>query len=170
MQIIDGLQNTIDQDPDVVVSADVIDLEKISTDFHEQFYTYFEKIESQLTFNFTEIKEIRYPKVYLNSILSNLISNSIKYTSSDQPLMIKIIGRKHEDKFELIVEDNGIGIDLDKNGGQLFKAFTRSTKQGEGKGMGLNIVHHIITKNGGEISVKSVPGEGTTFYCYLKEY
>lgn len=167
--IIDALQDTIDQDPDLEVTADLIDMDNIAGDLREQFDSYFENIGGQLLFDFKKGEMFTYPSVYLNSILSNLISNSIKYASG-KPLKVKVSGRRKKNMFELKVKDNGIGIDLEKHGNKLFKIFNRFTEQGEGKGMGLNIVHYIITKNGGDIKVESTPGKGTAFYCYLKEY
>ncbi|NJK85242.1 MAG: ATP-binding protein [Bacteroidales bacterium] len=46
----------------------------------------------------------------------------------------------------------------------------RFTSKAEGTGMGLYIVKNIIEKNGGYVHVQSKPNEGTTFYCFLKEY
>ena len=170
LAILDGLQQTINEDPDIALSADEVDLHSVVEDLHEQFDPYLLQIGGQMTFDFGKVKEIRYPRVYLYSILSNMISNSIKY-ASDEPLVIQITGRKSDKSlFELEVKDNGIGIDLKRYGNRMFKPLNRFTAQGEGTGLGLSIVRHFITKNGGDIMVESTPGKGTMFTCYLKEY
>jgi light-regulated signal transduction histidine kinase (bacteriophytochrome) len=60
--------------------------------------------------------------------------------------------------------------DLKRFGSELFKPFSRFNSTIEGTGMGLYIVKNIIEQNGGHIDVTSIPGKGTSFYCYLKEY
>lgn len=166
--IINDLQKTIDHDPDIAIKADQLNLNIIATELQEQFSSYLDKPHGTIQFSFTDT-DIIYPKVYINSILTNLISNAIKY-ASEAPLRVNVTGQRNKKYFELRIEDNGIGIDLAKYEKQLFKPFNRFTEQGEGKGMGLNIVHYIITKNGGEIKIESEPGKGTTFLCFLKEY
>jgi two-component system CheB/CheR fusion protein len=75
------------------------------------------------------------------------------------------------DEFVLIrIEDNGLGIDLQKYGNSLFEPFKRLTTQGEGSGLGLHLVKTMVEHNGGLIQVKSEPGIGTSFTLYLKEY
>ena len=61
-------------------------------------------------------------------------------------------------------------MDLETIGRDLFKPFKRFNDNISGTGMGLYIVKNIIEQNGGKVNVTSKPGEGTTFYCYLKAY
>ena len=114
---------------------------------------------------------VRYIEPFLFSILKNLISNSIKYSRDHVPLQIRI-STKSEGMFTLLTcSDNGIGIDLTKYEKKLFSPFQRlEVDKATGTGMGLYLIKNIIEKNGGYIQIESTPGEGTTFYCYLKEY
>jgi len=113
---------------------------------------------------------INYGKVHALSILRNLISNAVKYSESCPNPKITISTSKQEDYILLKVKDNGIGIDMKKARNQLFKPFTRLTNKAGGTGMGLYIIKNIIEKNGGYIRIESEPDQGTTFYCYLREY
>ncbi|MFW6290515.1 MAG: PAS domain-containing sensor histidine kinase [Mariniphaga sp.] len=116
-------------------------------------------------------RTIRYVEPFLNSILKNLISNAIKYRRTEVPLKIEITTLQHGEYTLLIVRDNGIGIDLALHGKQLFSPFHRiNSSQSKGTGVGLYIIKKIIKQNGGYIETESTPGEGTAFYCYLKEY
>jgi PAS domain S-box-containing protein len=117
------------------------------------------KIES----DFTEIDELLAYKSYLYSIFYNLISNSIKYRQQQVPCVIKIKSRVSNKKFELIFADNGLGIDLNKLGNQVFGLYKRFHLNIEGKGMGLFMVKKQVEMLGGKISIKSAVNVGTEF-------
>lgn len=101
----------------------------------------------------------------IGQVLINLVTNSIKYSSNDQPVEVKI--DKGENNCVLVsVKDHGIGIpenDLDK----IFNRFYRVTGENEdtysGFGIGLFLSNEIIKRHQGSISVKSKIGEGSLF-------
>ncbi len=118
-----------------------------------------------------EKPEISYIELFLYSIINNLISNAIKYRREDVPLSVQITTQYKDDFTLLAISDNGIGIDLESYGKKLFSPFHRvNPKINKGTGIGLYMIKEILELNGGHITVESTPGEGTTFYCYLKEY
>jgi light-regulated signal transduction histidine kinase (bacteriophytochrome) len=123
-----------------------------------------EKEIFQLKWNFDEADEMVTLKSYMHSIFFNLISNSIKYKQPDLIPVIEIISRKTPKKIELIFRDNGLGIDLEKNGSQLFGLYKRFHQHtAEGKGMGLYMVKTQVETLNGKINVKSKVNEGTEF-------
>jgi len=67
----------------------------------------------------------------------------------------------------LTVQDNGLGIDLERYGPQLFQLFRRFHPTVEGTGMGLYLVNRIVQDHGGRLEVDSTVDEGTTFRVYL---
>jgi len=104
-----------------------------------------------------------------NTILYNLISNSIKFTGQDGQITI---GANPEDDFLCIsVADTGIGIPA-KIVAKLFKiagnVSRRGTNDEAGTGLGLVICKEFVEKMGGKIWLESEEGEGTTFYFTLK--
>ncbi len=126
---------------------------------------------SAINLDIKEKSAIRYIEPLLYSVIKNLISNSIKYSRDDVPLHIKISTQKEKNYTLLAVNDNGIGIDMNKYGEKIFSPFQRfEVDKATGTGIGLYLIKSIIEKNGGYINVESTPGKGTTFYCYLKEY
>ena len=96
-------------------------------------------------------------------VLSNLISNAIKYRDflkKKSFLKIRVISSKEH--AVVIVEDNGIGID-DKEKEKIFEMFYRATNVSTGSGLGLYIVKETLTKLGGNIQIESKVNVGTKF-------
>jgi signal transduction histidine kinase len=111
--------------------------------------------------------EIIYSKVYLESILYNLISNAIKYSPGDKQLQLDISSTYKDGRQCLQISDNGLGMDLTEVSKYLFKPF-RLTKNTNGcHGFGLYMIKSQIESLGGEISVISEPNSGTTFTVLL---
>ncbi len=97
----------------------------------------------------------------------NLLSNAIKYNRPGGK--ITLAAENRPGGVEIRVSDTGIGIPRDALP-QLFAKFYRvpgSEQRAQGTGLGLSIVKRIVESHGGEISVASVEGEGTTFTIYL---
>ena len=118
-----------------------------------------------------EKESIKYIKPFLFSIMQNLINNSVKYRREDVSLKIEISSKKEREYTLLVIRDNGIGIDMEKHGRYIFSPFGRvAAKDVKGTGIGLYLVKNIIEKNQGYVKAESTPGEGSAFYCYLKEY
>ncbi len=69
----------------------------------------------------------------------------------------------------ITITDSGCGIE-DHVIGHIFEPFYTTKSTGKGTGLGLSVVHGIILELGGDIGVKSRPGEGTTFHIYLPEF
>ena len=114
-----------------------------------------------------EIASIRYPKVFLESIFYNLISNALKYSNPNKTPVIIISTYSVDDRVLLSVRDNGLGINLEKYGGKLFKLNQVFHPGHDSKGVGLFITKAQIESFGGSIKVKSKEGEGSEFIVTL---
>ncbi len=106
----------------------------------------------------------------LKIILSNLLSNSIKYRSfhRDQSF-IKISANVDKDKTKINIEDNGIGISQSKQD-NVFDMFYRASESSEGSGLGLYIVKNVVEKMKGSISMQSEEQKGTKFLIELPNH
>lgn len=113
--------------------------------------------------DFEECTTIRYPKVYLESVLLNLITNAIKYRSTKRALTIRLSSRIADGSVLLTCEDNGLGIDLKKYGEKIFGMNKTFHPNPDSRGMGLFITRNQLESLGGSISVESEPEEGTVF-------
>lgn len=102
-------------------------------------------------------------KAMFHSIFYNLLSNALKYQSTNRGLIVKLRANQLEDTTHIEFSDNGIGIDLESHGKDMFKLYKRFHPGVHGKGVGLYLVRMQVESMGGIISVDSTPGAGTTF-------
>jgi signal transduction histidine kinase len=102
-------------------------------------------------------------KSYVQSIIHNLISNAIKYKSQHRNPEISIGVWKESGHTHIEVSDNGMGIDLEQYGPQMFGLYKRFTAQNEGKGLGLHMTKAQVESLGGSITVESELEKGTSF-------
>ena len=118
-------------------------------------------------FDFQVNVNLEYPFVTdmsrINTILKNLITNSIKYYNLEEPspfINIDILSKR--DSKVISVADNGQGIP-NKYHEQVFDMFFRGTERSTGSGLGLYIVAEIVEKMNGRIDLVSAPNKGTNF-------
>jgi signal transduction histidine kinase len=109
----------------------------------------------------------------LRQALANLLGNAIKFTRGRDPAVIEV-GRRDEPAAGggavYYVKDNGAGFDM-RYHDKLFGVFQRlhGADEFEGTGVGLAIVHKVITRHGGQVWAESQPGAGATFYFTLRQ-
>jgi two-component system, sensor histidine kinase and response regulator len=100
-----------------------------------------------------------FDRARLEQALSNLLTNAIKHGAD--PITVSAFER--QGVLHLVVDDNGRGVPPDELP-HLFDAF-KKRRGSDGLGLGLFIVREIIRAHGGEVEVRSEPGQGTTFSC-----
>jgi len=99
----------------------------------------------------------------MSQALGNLLSNAIKYTPPEGE--IDLSAGTVADEIWISVRDTGVGISLDEQD-KVFEPFYRSTRERrfpQGLGLGLTIARELIAAHGGELTIESVPEEGTVF-------
>lgn len=100
----------------------------------------------------------------LVSALGNLVENAVKYSDDRGRVEISVSGES--DKVSIQVSDHGPGIpnqDLDRIFERFYRVDRARSRDTGGTGLGLAIVRHVASNHGGEVSVASVEGEGSTF-------
>ncbi|MBR9999390.1 MAG: HAMP domain-containing histidine kinase, partial [Cyclobacteriaceae bacterium] len=103
----------------------------------------------------------------ISVILNNLLSNAVKYHDQGKNgKFIKVLVNYTPSKAEIIVEDNGLGIDGDHHK-KIFNMFYRAHEESKGSGLGLYIVKETLYKIQGEILLTSRPREGSRFLITL---
>jgi signal transduction histidine kinase len=105
----------------------------------------------------------------LHQVLMNLLSNALDAVEPNKGL-IRVVGRYEAENQQAILQviDNGSGIPPSMMG-HLFELF-HSTKGNRGTGIGLAVTKKIVEEHDGSVTVKSAPGEGTTFTIKLPVY
>jgi len=104
----------------------------------------------------------------LITVLRNLLDNAWKYTRGEKRLAVRVY--PSGEKVVFAVKDNGIGIDA-REQKRIFRQFyqvdRRLARESGGCGLGLSIVDFIVRAHGGEVTVESAPGAGSTFSVWL---
>ncbi len=114
-----------------------------------------------------ESMELQSDAYRLKVIFSNLISNAVKYHDLRKPdPHIAIVCNKTENSYVVKIEDNGMGIPAE-HVPKIFDMFYRAHENSEGSGLGLYIVKETLSKIGGQISVDSAYGKGSSFSITL---
>jgi PAS domain S-box-containing protein len=110
---------------------------------------------------------VNYNPAYLESVVLNFISNAIKYSSPERQPRI-VLSITHENGSMILnVIDNGIGIDMKKNGDKLFGMYKTFNNNPDARGIGLFITKNQIDAMGGKVEVESEIGKGTSFKIYF---
>jgi len=161
-EVISDLNNILTVKTKINESWQHVNFKLLVEDIKHSIQNLVERNDVEIIYDF-KIDEFFTLKAYLYSIFYNLISNSIKYRRHNVHTRIEIKSRLVKDKLKLVFIDNGRGIDLQKNGGDVFGLYKRFHTNLEGKGMGLFMVKTQVEALGGKISLKSIENKGTEF-------
>lgn len=118
------------------------------------------RARARITRRYGQVPEIIFNSGELNQVFMNILLNACQAVEDGAEVKVTTF----LDGANVIAEiaDNGCGIPPE-NLQRIFEPFFTTKAVGQGTGLGLSIVYNIVKRNGGEISVKSVPGKGTAF-------
>src|SRR5690606_20168153 len=114
-----------------------------------------------------QVPSVYLPKVYAESILHNFISNALKYRSTERQPKVEVRSWEEGEDIFLSVSDNGLGMDLKRVVDKLFGLYKTFHFHKQAKGMGLYLTKMQVEALGGDISVQSELGNGSTFTVCL---
>lgn len=142
---------------------------EVITDVMEDNQQQIKNTQTTFDIELSAADELYFSRNNLSSILANLITNAVKYSSPDRDSIVKIHSQKQENKVILVIEDNGIGMDLMKHEGNLFQMFKRFHDHVEGTGVGMYIVKKLMEDNGGSINLESQVNVGTKLTLHFSQ-
>lgn len=155
------VQKNLEEDKEGVLLAELV--EEVKADVSDLIEQYGAEIQT----DFKEV-EITFSRPKLRSIVYNLLSNALKYSSPQRSAVIILKSYQEGAYSVLSIEDNGLGIP-ESQLSKLFSMFKRFHTHIEGTGIGLYIIKRIIDNNGGKIAVESWEGMGTKFTVSFKK-
>ncbi|MBW8687663.1 sensor histidine kinase [Chitinophaga rhizophila] len=174
-EVIFKIDETLNDLVDVVQIRKDVDVEREELIFAERLqyvkdvlYVDIENSGILLTTNFEHAPSLEFPRPYLDSILQNLITNAIRYRTLEHKPRLHLKSWRENGYTMLTVEDNGLGIDMERFGHKLFGFRKTFHKNKDAKGIGLFITKTQIEAMGGSIRAESTPGQGTKFIITFK--
>lgn len=167
------LSNMIDKLLDVakanagesLINPEPTDIGEVVESYIKKHQKFFNNQDFNLDIHIDDaLPQVNIDRNSLETILSNLVDNAIKYSTDQKYLGINVNNR--DQNVEMRIEDHGIGI-AKKNLSSIFDKFFRIedslTAKTKGHGLGLSIVRNLVHLNNGSIKVESEPGHGSTF-------
>lgn len=146
----------------------VIEFEEVFKNVLSALQSNIENANAKIEYDFSKCPVIYYIPAYLESILQNLLTNSLKYRKIERQPVITCRTIKDHDHIYLLFEDNGIGIDMDRYGDKVFGMYKTFHQNPDSKGIGLFITRNQIESMGGAIKLDSTVNVGTKFTIRLK--
>jgi GAF domain-containing protein/DNA-binding response OmpR family regulator len=144
------------------------DLGEFVSQIVESFRPYCEKKLLNLVTEFAECPQVYLDMEKFDKVVYNLLSNAMKFTPEGGTISIRVVSEG--DRSILQVQDTGIGIVAEQIP-HLFERFRQAegseNRSYEGTGLGLALVKELVELHGGQVTVDSVYGEGTTFTICL---
>jgi len=166
----ESLKTTLSNYVDVLSQGDVLNVQVEELDLLQYLDIVLRSIrsliqDSKATINvdFSQAAKVKFNRAYLESVLLNLITNSIKYARPGVPPVITITSKHKGGIDQLIFTDNGLGFDMDKVKNKIFGFNQKFHDHADSKGIGLYLVYNHITSLGGKITFDSRINEGTKF-------
>ena len=176
LQSSDNLLETLENLNEVVEINTNTNLKKKDIFIHKSLTKIQQNLSMFLKNNEVEFINTVSPKIkinavpsYMESILTNLITNAIKYRSNDRSPKIEIKCESINKQRIITIKDNGIGIDLERNGDKLFGMYKTFHTNEDARGIGLYITKNQIEAMNGKIAVESEINKGTTFKLFFNE-
>ena len=169
------LNDTVNDLVKVIIIKDNPSIQKEAVLLKEIFENVFNQLSFQIELykpiiklNFEKVSVLNTNKAYIESIMLNLLTNAIKYKSENRQLKITINASEVDDIVYLTFQDNGIGIDLERNRDKVFGLYQRFHNYPDSKGLGLYLVKSQVETMGGTISIESEVNKGTSFTLTFK--
>ena len=168
------LGNTLDELSEIIKMNETNELElheirfeDVVADIQLGLSPLLNETKAEIKMDFDECNFMMYNKVYLESIIQNLITNAVRYRHPDRNPIISFKTTMVEDGIVFSCSDNGMGIDLNRYGGKIFELHRTFHGNKDARGVGLYITRNQVEALNGTIAVESKVGVGTIFTIHF---
>ena len=146
------------------ILKDKVEAKEIIEDVFREFKIGNPDRKIQLNFE-TKLPVINVDKILFKQVISNIISNSIKFSKDREVTEISVGFIEGENEYIFYIKDNGVGFDM-KYSDKIFDIFQTLHKRKDfgGAGIGLTTIKRIIEKHGGKVWIEGILDKGTTIY------
>jgi signal transduction histidine kinase len=172
--ISDNLNTTVKHLEEIVKIQTEIGKDKKEVEFEPVFKSIvcalannIDDLDAKVEYDFSRLPTVEYIPAYMESILQNLLTNSLKYYQPHRRPVIKCTTYENGQHAYLEFEDNGKGIDMKRFGDQVFGMYKTFHQNPDAKGIGLFITRNQVESLGGSIDVQSTVNVGTKFTIRL---
>jgi light-regulated signal transduction histidine kinase (bacteriophytochrome) len=143
-----------------------LDMSELARNTYDRLHD--DSMNGKLEFHVGKLPTATGDRSLLEQVWSNLLANAIKFSSQKENPLVEVGGIVEQSENIYFVRDNGAGFDP-RYRDKLFGVFQRLHDESEfpGTGVGLALVHRIITRHGGRVWADSQPGDGATFHFSL---
>ena len=174
---VDNLTEVVKLKKNINKKREVIEFEKMLRAISGSLSAQIMESKAEISFDFSKCECVLYPKVYLESILMNMLTNALKYRSPKRLPKIHFETTVKRGQIVLTCQDNGLGIDMERYGEKLFGLNKTFHRNKDARGVGLFITKNQIEVLGGSIEAQSEVDKGTQFiitfhkrdFCYEKD-
>lgn len=163
------LQTSVLEQKHIKYNTDPVNLNEIVTTARESFLLKVQQKSpgSRIILHLNADRPVIYAdRMHITNVVYNLMDNALKYCDPSRPLILEIVTRNVDDRLFIDFTDNGIGIKpehLKHIFDKFYRVPTGDRHDVKGFGLGLNYVRHVVTHNGGNITVQSRFGVGSRF-------
>jgi len=163
------LKTALFGEEEMELKLEKVDLKQLINEILNSMKLQFEKFTATIQFTVEgQSFMVNADRIHLTSVIYNLLDNALKYGSLQPSIAVDLA--LQNDKLQLKVKDNGIGIPAefkDKIFEKFFRVPTGDQHDIKGHGLGLNYVANVIRRHHGNIAVESEPGKGSIFTIKL---
>lgn len=171
----ENLKGTLDNYVDRLEQKNILSVNTAEVDLHGCLDEVLHSLRSlilnskaKVRIDFSTCKSVKFNKIYLESILLNLLTNSVKYAKPDHVPVISISSKIENGIKQLVFADEGQGFDMDKVKDRIFGLNQKFHDNSDSKGIGLYLVYNHVISLGGRIAIESKINEGARFTISFK--
>ncbi len=169
LETLENLNQVVDINTNVTLSKQPLNLNESIDKVRKNLSAFLEKNKVKIINNIPQDMIVWSVPAYLDSIILNLVTNAVKYSSPERSPVITMDAKKRDKTLIFSVSDNGLGIDLERYGDKIFGMYKTFHNRKDAKGIGPYIIKNQIEAMGGSITVNSEVDKGATFNVYFNE-